>query len=53
MEYDTSFSSDTDATFDYKFNVFPKSLNPGFDLMCVIKVSYQKNCFNHADRDNE
>ena len=39
MEFENSVSSETDASFDYKFTVFPKSLNPGFDLMCVIKVS--------------
>ena len=39
MEFENSFCQDTDASFDYKFTVFPKSLNPGFDLMCVIKVS--------------
>ena len=39
MEFENSFCQDTDASFDYKFTVFPKSLNPGFDLMCLIKVS--------------
>lgn len=38
LEFESTFGSDMDTSMDYKFNVFPKHLNPGFDLQIMLKV---------------
>ena len=39
FEFESTFGSDLDSSFDYKYNAFPKHLNPGFDLQIMLKVS--------------
>ena len=44
FEFESSFGSDLDSSLDYKFNAFPKHLNPGFDLQIMLKVRLGKIC---------
>ena len=38
-EFENSFGTENDASFEYKFSAFPKALNPGFDLQIALSVS--------------
>ena len=41
VEFENTFGSENDASFDHKFSGFPKALNPGFDLQIALSVSNQ------------
>ena len=38
-EFENTFGSENDASFDNKVHGFPKALNPGFDLQIALSVS--------------
>ena len=46
-EFESTFGSDNDASYDYRFTPFPKALNPGFDLQIALTVSTRYHWKNH------